>query len=58
MIKKTFSIVTLLCILVGCNAQKSAKNIEENEVTKTNQETVDTFRRHITENILHQTWIC
>ena len=43
MIKKTISIVTLLCTLVGCNAQKSAKNIEENEVAKTDQETVDTF---------------
>ena len=43
MIKKTISIVTLLCTLAGCNAQKSAKNIEENEVAKTDQETVDTF---------------
>lgn len=43
MIKKTISIVTLLYILVGCNAQKSAKNIEENEVAKTDQETVDSF---------------
>ena len=43
MIKKTISIIMLICALTGCNAESNQKSINKEESAKTNSETVDTF---------------